>query len=170
MCLANSLIGGSRIIFLDEPSSGLDPNSRQSIWAILKNISSQNRCIILTTHHLEEAEELSKRIGILSRGNLIIVGSPQFITKQFSVGYHAVITLNKQHPNAAAKCREIISDNLKRCTEDKQTAKNTLKFIMPLEELPNFAKTFRALEEAKVGLISVYVSNLEDAFVKIGED
>lgn len=41
---------------------------------------------------------------------------------------------------------------------------------MPLEELPNFAKTFRALEEAKVGLISVYVSNLEDAFVKIGED
>jgi len=55
LCLANSLIGGSRIIFLDEPSSGLDPNSRQSIWAILKNISNQNRCIILTTHHLEEA-------------------------------------------------------------------------------------------------------------------
>lgn len=52
LCLANSLIGGSRLIFLDEPSSGLDPNSRQSIWAILKSISSQNRCIILTTHHL----------------------------------------------------------------------------------------------------------------------
>lgn len=52
LCLANSLIGGARIIILDEPSSGLDPNSRQSIWGILKTIESQNRCIILTTHHL----------------------------------------------------------------------------------------------------------------------
>lgn len=53
LCLANSLIGGSRIVFLDEPSSGLDPNSRQSIWGILKNLKEEKRCIILTTHHLE---------------------------------------------------------------------------------------------------------------------
>ena len=80
LCLANSLIGGSQIIFLDEPSSGLDPNSRHSIWDILKNISNENRCVILTTHHLEEAEELSKRIAIMSKGKLIILGSPTFIT------------------------------------------------------------------------------------------
>lgn len=52
LCLGNSLIGGARLIFLDEPSSGLDPNSRQAIWGILKSIESENRCIILTTHHL----------------------------------------------------------------------------------------------------------------------
>lgn len=102
LCLANSLIGGARIIFLDEPSSGLDPNSRQSIWQILKNISRMNRSIILTTHHLEEAEELSKRIGIMSKGKLIILGSPSFITHHFSVGYHVVITLPKTKENSKA--------------------------------------------------------------------
>ena len=47
---------------------------------------------------------------------------------------------------------------------------NTLKFILPLEELPKFSKTFKALEDAKIGQFSVFVSNLEDAFVKIGEE
>ena len=63
-----------------------------------------------------------------------------------------------------------MTKNIVKSTEDKQTAKGTLKFILPLEELPNFESTFSALEAADIGQISVYVSNLEDAFVKIGED
>lgn len=50
--MACALIGNSKLIFLDEPSSGLDPNSRQAIWDIMKQIRTENRCIILTTHHL----------------------------------------------------------------------------------------------------------------------
>jgi hypothetical protein len=96
----------------------------------------------------------------MSKGQLIILGSTEFITRQFSVGYHAVITLNKENPNAASTAREIITKGLARCTEDKQTAKNTLKFVLPLSELPKFAKTFKLLEEADVGQVSVYVSNL----------
>ena len=60
-----ALIGGSKILFLDEPSSGLDPSSRTIIWEILKKIKEENRTIILTTHHLEEAEELAERIGVI---------------------------------------------------------------------------------------------------------
>lgn len=56
------------------------------------------------------------------------------------------------------------------CTEDSQTAPNTLKFIFPLKHLSLFSKTFTKLEEAKVGTLSAYMSNLEDAFVKIGEE
>ena len=155
---------------MDEPSSGLDPNSRQSIWAILKNISSEDRCIILTTHHLEEAEELSSRIAIMSHGKFTILGSPHFITEHYSVGYHAVVTLNKTKPKAEAICREILTTHIAHCKEDKQTAKNTLKFVLPLEELPNYSKAFKALEDAQIGQLSVLVSNLEDAFVKIGEE
>lgn len=68
----------------------------------------------------------------MSKGQLIILGSTEFITRQFSVGYHAVITLNKENPNAAATARDIVTKGLARCTEDKQTAKNTLKFVLPL--------------------------------------
>jgi hypothetical protein len=104
----------------------------------------------------------------MSKGKLIILGSTDFITDKFSVGYHAVVTLDKHNPKAAETCRDIISSSLSKCTEDKQTAKNTLKFVLPLSQVPYFAKTFKALEDAKVGMVSVYMSNLEDAFVKIG--
>lgn len=64
LSLAMALIADSEILFLDEPSSGLDPASRRTIWGILKEVKNQNRTIILTTHHLEEAEELASRIGV----------------------------------------------------------------------------------------------------------
>lgn len=77
--LANALIGKSKIIFLDEPSSGLDPNSRQGVWNIIKSVRTPDRCLLLTTHHLEEAEELSQTIGIMSDGKMVIVGTPDYI-------------------------------------------------------------------------------------------
>jgi ATP-binding cassette, subfamily A (ABC1), member 3 len=54
-----ALVGGSKIVFLDEPSSGLDPGSRKMIWDILEKVRDESRTIILTTHHLEEAEHLA---------------------------------------------------------------------------------------------------------------
>ena len=59
----------------------------------MKNMRSQDRCIILTTHHLEEAESLSQKIGIMSSGKLVIIGDCNFIQDKFSVGYHVVFTL-----------------------------------------------------------------------------
>jgi ATP-binding cassette subfamily A (ABC1) protein 3 len=81
LSLAMALIGNSKIIFLDEPSSGLDPNSRRLIWDILEQVKNENRTIILTTHHLEEAEHLAERIGIMARGKLLTVGSNDYIKK-----------------------------------------------------------------------------------------
>jgi len=72
-------VGGSKIVFLDEPSSGLDPVSRRMIWDILIELKSEKRTIVLTTHHLEEAEVLAERIGIMARGKLLTVGSNDFI-------------------------------------------------------------------------------------------
>lgn len=64
-----ALIGNSQILFLDEPSSGLDPSSRRILWDILKEVKNEARTIILTTHHLEEAEELAERIAIMAKGD-----------------------------------------------------------------------------------------------------
>lgn len=106
----------------------------------------------------------------MSQGKLIIVGNRDFITDKFSVGYHVVITLNKGNPGSADKARDIIRKNISRSVEDQQSAANTVKFIFPLKELPNFSKTLKELEEAKIGEISIFMSNLEDAFIKIGEE
>jgi ATP-binding cassette subfamily A (ABC1) protein 3 len=94
-----ALIGGSKLIFLDEPTSGMDPVSRREIWKILEAIRAHGqRTIVLTTHHLDEAEVLADRIAIMAGGELLIVGSSNFIKKNFGVGYHLTVT-----PSATAR-------------------------------------------------------------------
>lgn len=82
-----ALIGGSKIIFLDEPTSGMDNLSRRAIWDILESVRKEKRTLVLTTHHLDEAEVLADRIGIMVKGKLLAVGSSQFIKKNFGEGY-----------------------------------------------------------------------------------
>ena len=78
LCLAIALVGEARTVFLDEPTSGMDPHSRRSIWALLREMRS-GRTLILTTHFLDEAEILSDRIAIMAEGSLRCVGSPLFL-------------------------------------------------------------------------------------------
>lgn len=85
LCMA--LIGGSKIVFLDEPTSGIDAISRRAIWEILEFVRTEDRTIVLTTHHLDEAEVLSDRIGIMAKGRLLAVGTNEFMKKNFGVGY-----------------------------------------------------------------------------------
>lgn len=77
----------------------MDAYSRRAIWQILARIKQQKRTIILTTHHLDEADLLADRIGIMSRGQLLAVGTPEFIKKKFGEGYTLTIrgkTLNNR--------------------------------------------------------------------------
>lgn len=82
-----AIIGDSKILFLDEPSSGMDPMTRRKIWDIMHQLKKDERTIILTTHHLEEAEELSDRIAIMAKGKLMILGTCDYIKKNFGEGY-----------------------------------------------------------------------------------
>ena len=67
LSIAMALAGNTKILYLDEPTSGMDPVSRRAIWDILKELKKE-KTIILTTHQLEEAEFLADRIGIMSKG------------------------------------------------------------------------------------------------------
>ena len=82
LSIAIALIGGSKIIFLDEPSSGMDVSSRRNLWEILKRQSDQ-KIIILTTHFMEEASVLGNRIGIISSGKMKCIGTPLFLIEKF---------------------------------------------------------------------------------------
>ena len=73
--LACALVGQPSILFLDEPTTGLDPESRRGVWALLEDLKARGVTMILTTHYLEEAERLCDRIGIMHRGNIVLEGS-----------------------------------------------------------------------------------------------
>jgi ATP-binding cassette subfamily A (ABC1) protein 3 len=90
LSLAMALVGGSKLIILDEPTSGLDVESRRQVWALIKQIKL-GRSIIMSSQHLEEADELSDRICIMSHGRLLALDTAFNIKKQFGVGYNLSI-------------------------------------------------------------------------------
>ncbi len=77
LLLALALINDPEIVFLDEPTTGLDPKSRRRFWQLIKNIKSANKTIILSTHYMDEAEQLCDEIVIMEKGKIIAQGSPQ---------------------------------------------------------------------------------------------
>ena len=88
LSLAISIIGKPKFLFLDEPTSSLDPSSRKDIWNLILNLKEDREMIsILTTHHLEEAEVLADNISILSFGEIKVTGSVEHIKKDFGVGF-----------------------------------------------------------------------------------
>lgn len=82
LMIARALIHEPLILFLDEPTVGLDPNARNSLWGILRNLHSQGRTIVMTTHYMLEAGELSDRIALIDRGRLLALDTPANLKKQ----------------------------------------------------------------------------------------
>ena len=81
LSLARALVNDPDIIFLDEPTTGLDPQARHLIWQRLRELTSQGKTLLLTTHFMEEAERLCHRLGILDHGRMIAQDSPQDMIK-----------------------------------------------------------------------------------------
>jgi ABC-type multidrug transport system ATPase subunit len=86
LSLAVAMMGDPKIIFLDEPSTGMDPQARRAMWDVICS-ATRGRSIILTTHLMEEAEALCQRIGIVVKGRLACLGSVQHLKKRFGKGY-----------------------------------------------------------------------------------
>jgi len=82
--LIMALVHDPEIAFLDEPTVAMDPQSRHAVWDFISDLKKQNKTVILTTHYMEEAEELCDRVGIVDRGKLIALGSPEQLKQQFS--------------------------------------------------------------------------------------
>lgn len=74
--VATTLINNPRIIFLDEPTTGLDPQARRSLWDLIKNIREQGTTVIITTHYMDEAEYLCDRIAIIDSGKIVALDTP----------------------------------------------------------------------------------------------
>ena len=84
LALALALVNEPEIIFLDEPTAGLDPQSRRRLWELVRQLQTEGRTIVLTTHYMEEAEALCHRIGIIDHGRLLALDTPGALVNQLA--------------------------------------------------------------------------------------
>jgi ABC-2 type transport system ATP-binding protein len=82
--LASSLVNDPKILFLDEPTTGLDPRARRDVWELIRKINSQGITIVLTTHYMEEAEYLCDRVAIMDAGNILAINNPKTLIEDLS--------------------------------------------------------------------------------------
>ncbi len=94
LLLARALLSAPSVLFLDEPSIGLDPQIRRQLWDSIRKTRIDGRTVVITTHYIEEAEALCDRVGILSRGKLIALDSPDNLKR--SVGEYVVEFINAE--------------------------------------------------------------------------
>lgn len=141
LVLARAMINNPKLLILDEPTTGLDPQARHLIWEKLKDLSSRGITVILTTHYMEEAARLCDRIVIMDNGKILVEGTPKNLIKKY-VGDHIIeaentieiktcLEKNNIEYEIANESVEIYSENvphitnliLKKCTNSSVTAR-----------------------------------------------
>lgn len=170
LSVAMAFCGGSKVVLLDEPTSGMDPFSRRFTWNVIRQYR-QSRCILLTTHFMDEADVLGDRIAIMSEGQLRCVGSPLFLKKHYGVGYQ--LTIEKDHEfigKASEKENDDLDDKLKATVQGnvKEAAilnnvGSELSFQLPVGQAANFLPMFESLDEnPHVASYGVGITTLEE--------
>ncbi|KAK7486553.1 hypothetical protein BaRGS_00022219, partial [Batillaria attramentaria] len=160
-----ALIGGSKIVVLDEPTSGMDPAARRQTWDVLQR-NRAGRTLLLSTHFMDEADLLGDRIAIMAEGVVKCCGTSMFLKKLYGAGYHLIIV---KGPNCdvdavTATVRGEIS-----AAELEAEVGAELSYLLPEDQVSKFPKLFEMIEshEKKLGLTSFGVSatTMEEVFL-----
>jgi ABC-2 type transport system ATP-binding protein len=96
MGLALSLVNSPELLFLDEPTTGLDPTARRAIWEVIRALKRKGKTVILTTHYLDEAQQLSDRVAIMNHGRIVAMGTSDEIIEEHGSGERLEIHGNKK--------------------------------------------------------------------------
>uniref|UniRef100_A0A8C1ZWV5 P-type phospholipid transporter n=1 Tax=Cyprinus carpio TaxID=7962 RepID=A0A8C1ZWV5_CYPCA len=125
LSVAMAFVGGAKVVFLDEPTSGVDPYSRRSIWDLLLKYRA-GRTVILSTHHMDEADLLSDRVAIISQGCLYCCGSPLFLKNCLGAGFYLTLVRRIKELlwflQGQCDCTEDCSCKCSLCTTFKESA------------------------------------------------
>ncbi|CAJ2664524.1 unnamed protein product [Trifolium pratense] len=168
LSVAISLIGDPKVVYMDEPSTGLDPASRKCLWNVIK-LAKQDRAIILTTHSMEEAEALCDRLGIFVNGSLQCIGNPKELKGRYGGTYVFTMTTSLDHEKDVEEMVQQLTPNANKIYQ----LSGTQKFELPKEEV-KIANVFQAVEVAKrnftVFAWGLADTRLEDVFIKVARE
>ncbi|AEE78323.1 ABC transporter A family member 2 [Arabidopsis thaliana] len=175
LSVAVSLIGDPKLVFLDEPTTGMDPITRRHVWDIIQE-TKKGRAIILTTHSMEEADILSDRIGIMAKGRLRCIGTSIRLKSRFGTGFIANISFvesNNHNGEAGSDSREPVKKFFKDHLKVKPIEENKafMTFVIPHDKENLLTSFFAELqdreEEFGISDIQLGLATLEEVFLNI---
>lgn len=163
LAIGLALISDPEIIFLDEPTTGLDPQARRNIWDIILHLKELGKTTILTTHYMEEAEKLSDRVCIVDQGNVITLDSPSALIEKLTD--EREIRLSFLDGEGAAEGADMFSKDLESVSKTEREGA-TLKIwaAKPEETLLDLFK-FTKVKSYGVEQVSIREMSLEDVFI-----
>ena len=101
LALGLALVNQPELVFLDEPTTGLDPQARQVLWGLVRQLKSEGRTVLLTTHYMDEAQALCDRVGIMDQGHILQLGTPRELIASLNQASYAEIEFEGAAPDAA---------------------------------------------------------------------
>ncbi len=164
LAVATALVGNPELLFLDEPTTGLDPTNRRQLWEIIRGFGEQGRTVLLTTHYMEEAEMLCQRVAIVDRGLVIAEGTPRELIASLGASHIVEFELGDGSSSAA------VSDSLQPIEGIHDVSFEGGQFRLKVDELhvvlPRILETVGAMN---LGLdqLSTRNATLEDVFVQL---
>ena len=160
LSLACALVGDPEVVFLDEPTTGLDPQSRRQVWDIVEGFRARGRTVLLTTHYMEEAQRLCDRVAIVDRGRVIALGSPRDLVA--SLGAEHVLEIETTRTPDLDRLRALLE------VESLRDAGGAIALTVRHvhEAVPS---VLRELARQEVGLtrLATHHATLEDVFVTL---
>ncbi len=157
--LAMTLVGSPSVIFLDEPTTGLDPRSRRTVWGIIEELVADGVTIFLTTQYLDEADQLADRVAVLDRGRIVAEGSTDELKRRIPGGH---VRLEFSTFDALQAAAELLDGAA--CDEDK------LVLRLPTDgSMPSLRRLLDRLDDARVDVeqFSVRTPDLDDVFLAL---
>ncbi|CAF3876784.1 unnamed protein product [Rotaria sp. Silwood2] len=165
-----ALIANSKVVILDEPTSGMDPAARRSTWEMLQRFRL-DRTILFTTHFMDEADVLGDRIAIMGEGRIRCFGSPFFLKTAYGVGYHLIISKDANaDPN---QIFQLVHKHIDQARLESAISAEC-KILLPHSSSAKFPALFEDLERRKDRLeifsIGLSETSIEEVFMKIVEE
>ncbi len=160
--LAASLVGRPDVIFLDEPTTGLDPASRIGMWEIVETLVGDGTTVLLTTQYLDEADRLTDSITVLSQGRVVASGTAAELKSQ--VGQRTVVVTLSQPSDAGAAVAALAAVGLQPALDNERHA-----VIIPVDRSAELAVVVRALdqEDIEVGELALTEPTLDDVYLSL---
>ena len=160
--LAASLVGNPEVIFLDEPTTGLDPTSRRAMWEIVSGLVAEGTTVLLTTQYLDEADRLADTITVLSAGRIVASGSAAELKAR--VGQRTVTVVPPHGGDPEAGCAA-----LRRAGMDPSVGRDGTAIITPIEASRDTAAVIRVLDEAGVDVAELAFGEptLDDVYLAL---